>query len=198
MLMFNKRQKEIMQAAMDIAGRDGLKALTISNIANKVSLTEGAIYRHFSSKDEIIRNILNTIFLTMTQHVGEIITQNDTASSKLKKIIEFILHDFKENPAHESLLFAEEFIFGNDSMRVLIYNVLNTIQLYIKQVLEQGQTHKEIREDVDAKDISLLFIGTIRVLVMKWKLSGYHLDIEAEGQKLYSTIIRLIEVKQSL
>ena len=61
--MFNKRQKEIMQAAMDIAGKEGMKALTISNIARRISVTDGAIYRHFSSKDEIIRSILNTIFL---------------------------------------------------------------------------------------------------------------------------------------
>ncbi len=187
-----------MRAATSIAGSDGIRAVTISNIAKKVSITEGAIYRHFSSKDEIIRNILNTIFLTMTQHVGKIITQNDTASSKLKNIIELVLRDFKENPAHESLLFAEEFIFGNDSIRVLIYNVLNTIQLYIKQVLESGQANKEILADVNAEDISLLFMGTIRVLVMKWKLSGYQLDLEAQGRQIYATIIGLIEIKQNL
>lgn len=190
--MFNKRQKEIMQAAMDIAGKEGMKALTISNIARRISVTDGAIYRHFSSKDEIIRSILNNIFLTMTQHVGEIITQDDTASSKLKNIMEFVLRDFKENPAHESLLFAEEFIFGSDSLRVFIYNVVNTIQLYIQQVIEQGQAQKELTAEVDSKNISLLFIGTIRVLVMKWKLSNYQLDIEEEGRRFYHTIMSLL------
>ncbi len=181
-----------MQAAMDIAGQKGMKALTIANIARRISLTDGAIYRHFSSKDEIIRGILDTIFLGMTQRVGEIITQNSTASSKLKKIIEFVLRDFKENPAHESFLFAEEFIFGNDSLRVFIYNVLNTIQLYIQQVIEQGQAQKELTAAVDSKNISLLFIGTIRVLVMKWKLSGYQLDIEEEGRNFHQTMMTLV------
>ena len=190
--MFNKRQKEIMQAAMDIAGREGMKALTITNIARRISVTDGAIYRHFSSKDEIIHNILNTIFLTMTQHVGEIITRDDTASSKLKNIMEFVLRDFKENPAHESFLFAEDLIYTNNTMRVFIYNVLNTIQLYIQQVIEQGQARKELTTVVDAQNASLLFIGTIRVLVMKWKLSNYQLDIEGEGRKFYHTIMSLL------
>lgn len=181
-----------MQAAIDIAGREGMKALTIANIARRISVTDGAIYRHFSSKDEIIRGILDTIFLGMTQRVGEIITQNSTASSKLKKIIEFVLRDFKENPAHESFLFAEEFIFSNDSLRAFIYNVLNTIQLYIQQVIEQGQAQKELTAAVDSKNISLLFIGTIRVLVMKWKLSGYQLDIEEEGHNFYQTMMTLV------
>ena len=181
-----------MQAAMDIAGREGMKALTITNIARRISLTDGAIYRHFSSKDEIIRGILDTIFLGMTQRVGEIITENGTASSKLKNIIEFVLRDFKENPAHESFLFTEDLIFADNSLRVFIYNVLNTIQLYIQQVIEQGQAQKELIAEIDAKNISLLFIGTIRVLVMKWKLSNYQLDIEEEGRKFYDTIMSLL------
>lgn len=190
--MYNKRQKEIVQAAMDIASQGGMKALTIGNIAKRVSLTDGAIYRHFSSKDEIIRSILNTLFLGMTQRIGEIITQNSTASFKLENIIKFVLRDFKENPSHESFLFAEEFIFGNDSLRVLIYNVVNTVQLYVQQVIEQGQAQKELIATVDAKNISLLFMGTIRVLVMKWKLSNYQLDIEEEGRDFYQTIMTLL------
>ncbi|HDR51836.1 MAG TPA: TetR/AcrR family transcriptional regulator [Mariniphaga anaerophila] len=190
--MFNKRQKEIMRAAIDIAGQEGMKALTINNIARRISLTDGAIYRHFSSKDDIICGILKTIFLGMTQRVGEIITQSGTASSKLKNIIEFVLHDFKENPAHESFLFAEDLIFANKSQRVFVYNVLNTIQLYIQQTIEQGQAQKELTAMVDAKNISLLFIGTIRVLVMKWKLSGYQLDIEEEGRQFYTTLMSLL------
>ena len=190
--MFNKRQKEIMQAAMDIAGQEGMKALTITKIARRISFTDGAIYRHFSSKDDIIRGILDTIFLRMTQRVGEIVTQSGTASSKLKNIIEFVLLDFKENPAHESFLFAEDLIFANNSLRVFIFNVLNTMQLYIQQVIEQGQAQKELTTGVDAKNISLLFIGTIRVLVMKWKLSGYQLDIEEEGRQFYTTLMSLL------
>lgn len=192
--MFNKRQTEIIQAAMDIAGKEGLKAVTITNIARRISITDGAIYRHFSSKDDIIRGILDTIFLGMAQGVGEIITQGGTASSKLKNIIEFILHDFNENPAHDSFLFAEDLIFSNDSLRILIYNMLNTMQLYIQQIIEQGQAQKELTEGIDARNISLLLIGTIRVLVMKWKLSGYQFDLEEEGRKFYTAIISLLRV----
>jgi len=192
--MFNKRQTEIIQAAMDIAGSEGLKAVTITNIARRISVTDGAIYRHFSSKDDIIRGILDTIFLGMAQGVGEIITQGGTASSKLKNIIEFILHDFNENPAHDSFLFAEDLIFSNDSLRILIYNMLNTMQLYIQQIIEQGQAQKELTAGIDARNISLLLIGTIRVLVMKWKLSGYQLDLEEEGRKFYTAIISLLRL----
>ncbi len=192
--MFNKRQTEIIQAAMDIAGSEGLKAVTITNIARRISVTDGAIYRHFSSKDDIIRGILDTIFLGMAQGVGEIITQRGTASSKLKNIIEFILHDFNENPAHDSFLFAEDLIFSNDSLRILIYNMLNTMQLYIQQIIEQGQAQKELTAGIDARNISLLLIGTIRVLVMKWKLSGYQLDLEEEGRKFYTAIISLLRL----
>ena len=43
-----------MQAALDLLAQDGLGAVTTRNIAGRIGLTEGALFRHFASKQAIL------------------------------------------------------------------------------------------------------------------------------------------------
>ena len=49
------RREEIAQAVLRIIGERGLTSLTTSNLAAEVGLTSGALFRHFASQDEILR-----------------------------------------------------------------------------------------------------------------------------------------------
>ncbi|HJN63434.1 MAG TPA: TetR/AcrR family transcriptional regulator, partial [Flavobacteriales bacterium] len=55
---FTKRQIEILDVSKDLIGTKGIQNLTIKNIANKMSFSEPAIYRHFKDKTEIIKSVL--------------------------------------------------------------------------------------------------------------------------------------------
>ncbi|HCB88771.1 MAG TPA: TetR/AcrR family transcriptional regulator, partial [Porphyromonadaceae bacterium] len=48
------RQLEIIEATGKILTASGANGLTIKNLAKEMQFSEGAIYRHFSSKEEII------------------------------------------------------------------------------------------------------------------------------------------------
>ena len=53
------RQLEIIDAAGRILTASGVSGLTIKNLANEMKFSEGAIYRHFTSKEEIIIALLD-------------------------------------------------------------------------------------------------------------------------------------------
>ena len=48
------RRREIAQAVLRIIGERGLTSLTTAAIAAEIGVTNGALYRHFSSLDEIL------------------------------------------------------------------------------------------------------------------------------------------------
>ena len=53
MKQFTERQRQIIDTSIDLIGNRSIHALTIKNIAKEIKLTEGAIYRHFFSKNDI-------------------------------------------------------------------------------------------------------------------------------------------------
>ncbi len=49
---------KILEAAVDLFSRQGFDATPVRRIAAEAGITEGAVYRHFSGKDEILDRIL--------------------------------------------------------------------------------------------------------------------------------------------
>lgn len=52
-LSTEQRQDEIVRATMDLVGEQGVEQVTTQAIADHIGLTQGAIFRHFASKEAI-------------------------------------------------------------------------------------------------------------------------------------------------
>lgn len=53
--MRGKNTKEkILEASLELFSQKGIRETTIKDIAKEVGITEGAVYRHFKSKEEIV------------------------------------------------------------------------------------------------------------------------------------------------
>ena len=51
------RKEEILYATLELAAEDGMKGVSMSQIADKVGIKAPSLYNHFKSKDEIIREM---------------------------------------------------------------------------------------------------------------------------------------------
>lgn len=51
------RKEEILYAALELASVNGMKGISMAQIADKVGIKAPSLYNHFSSKDEIIREM---------------------------------------------------------------------------------------------------------------------------------------------
>jgi AcrR family transcriptional regulator len=52
-LSSDERRNEIVQAVLDLAGEDGPDAVTTQAIADRIGVTQGALFRHFPDKEAI-------------------------------------------------------------------------------------------------------------------------------------------------
>src|SRR5512138_228812 len=71
------RRPEIVNAALTIIGRSGMRSLTVAAIAREAGMTEMNLYRHFTGKDEIL--------LAVGERVGEEIMDKAAAIAGGKK-----------------------------------------------------------------------------------------------------------------
>ena len=58
--MHNTKEK-ILLAALDLFAQDGYQAVSVSQIAGKLGITKGALYRHYQNKRDIFDHILSRI-----------------------------------------------------------------------------------------------------------------------------------------
>ncbi|MDF1810189.1 MAG: TetR/AcrR family transcriptional regulator [Phycisphaerales bacterium] len=58
---------DLRNAAIRLGARDGIHAASIRTIAKEAGVTEGAVYKHFQNKDDLIRDAYTTIVEEMAR-----------------------------------------------------------------------------------------------------------------------------------
>jgi AcrR family transcriptional regulator len=82
----NTRQK-LMAATIRLVAQGGDGAATIRNIASEVQITEGAVYRHFRSKDELCWEAYKRVVVQMAAEKQGLVTSDAPIRDRLREWI---------------------------------------------------------------------------------------------------------------
>jgi AcrR family transcriptional regulator len=85
--MAKDTKQRIARAALELFVQDGFDAATTRQIAARCDLSEGAIYRHYASKDDIARDLFLSIHMRLTALVAEAARETDTIDAAVAAII---------------------------------------------------------------------------------------------------------------
>lgn len=190
------RQQDILQAAITVIARQGLKDLTTKNLAKQMKLTEAALYRHYTSKADLIQHIL----VYFEELSAKVITEIDSRKLKpLECIRSFVMNRyllFASKPDLAKVMFSEEFLKTDPSLTYHMQTITHSHMDAIVHYIKKAQTSKDIRKELDPSDIFRIIVGSMRFTVSQWNNSGQSFDLVQTGEKLFNTIIKLIEVKK--
>ncbi|MEN8228136.1 MAG: TetR/AcrR family transcriptional regulator [Bacteroidota bacterium] len=190
--MQTARQKEIIEVALELISEKGIQGLTIKNLAKKIGITEPAIYRHYDSKIDILIAVLE-LFKQNTEQLFEKELNNDSkAIDKINHLFTKHFASFSATPSLISVIFSEE-IFRNEPVLIdKISEVIDKNDKILTTILINGQRNGEIRNDIEAKHLATMIMGTLRLFVKKWQFSAYSYNLPLEGKKLVNSILLLI------
>ena len=88
--MAKDTKQRIARAALELFVKDGFDAATTRQIAARCGLSEGAIYRHYTSKDDIARDLFLKIHTRLTQLVHD----GSTFSSEIDEIVKEVTRSY--------------------------------------------------------------------------------------------------------
>ena len=191
--MLSKRQQEIIEKSIDLISEKGIQGFTIKNLSKSVGVSEPAIYRHFESKVEILKTLLNQ-FVEMAEFFSEMMdSSNIDAIEKITFMFNQMVKLFTEKPAMISIIFSEE-IFKNEIELIdIIVGIMNKNEKTIENILLKGQKDHQIRNDFDERTMALIVMGSLRLLVKRWDLNKQNFDLKQEGKTLINSIKLLLQ-----
>ncbi|MCD4791064.1 MAG: TetR/AcrR family transcriptional regulator [Bacteroidales bacterium] len=190
--MQTERQKEIVEAALELITKKGIQGLTIKNLAKKIDITEPAIYRHFDNKIQILIAILELFKSNSEQIFSYELNNDDNVIDKIEHLFTMHFAAFSATPSLISVIFSEE-IFRNETILIdKISEIINKNDKILTTIIINGQKNGELRTDIDAKYLSTVIMGSLRLFVKKWQFSAYSFNLPKEGKKLFDSLKLLI------
>jgi AcrR family transcriptional regulator len=181
---YTKRQEEIIDKATHIIDKKGIQGLTIKNLSREISVTEGAIYRHFKNKREILDSILEQFKKNQRNFQENTLQSNDSVYDIISAFFLHFRKVFEKNPAIVSVIFAEE-IFQNDSeLTRKVNEIIQNNEAFMFKVIKKGKEMGELRKDLDEQMMVNSIFGPFRLMVKKWKMQGFKGNLKESVNQL--------------
>jgi len=172
------RQRQIVDAAGKTITEYGSEHVTVRRIAKEVGVSEGAIYRHFKSKKDILFLLAEHIEDTLLGDITKASAKGDTPLETLDNILRNHLSATEQRRGISFQIIAEIVSYGDKKLNRKIYDVIDKYVSHLKDILSQGVKAGEVRDDIDLDSAAILLFGMIQGLVNIWALSNYSFNLE--------------------
>ncbi|MBW6483469.1 MAG: TetR/AcrR family transcriptional regulator [Vicingaceae bacterium] len=191
---FSDRQIQIIEAATKRIDKNGIQELTIKNLANDLALSEAALYRHFKSKNEILLGMLSYFVIEMKEKINKIIA-NETKKpcDILRDLFNNQLNTFTQNPAIVSVVFSEGIFQFNNELSNKLSEMMDLMHEKINALIKKGQDEECFNKILSPAVATTMIMGSMRMVVLKWKLSGNKSNLVKDGQAMLNGILKMIE-----
>ena len=167
------RQHQIFDAVRDLIINRGMEGVTINSIADAVGLTEGAIYRHFSSKQQILSLLIDDTERSLLDTVEKAQVVGESALENLKHILDSLFSEKYGSQAVTFVIITEAMGFNGIGLSNRVLELMNRFLESAKRVLRQGVEDGTLHADLDSDAAATAFLGLVQSLATLWALSGY-------------------------
>jgi AcrR family transcriptional regulator len=158
------KQREIIQAALDIVSREGYSKCTIRNVAARVGVTEPAVYRHFKNKLELLTVMLEELQAVILPSLNLKAEEGNTLHGCLQDFSVRIFHALTEHPEFGIFLFFEEAFHQEKDLKPTLLGMVERAQAQLSRGVERLQEQKLCRTDLPAGSLALMLMGTLRLM----------------------------------
>lgn len=182
------RRTQIADAARALTVRYGSEHITVRRIAKEIGVSEGALYRHFKSKRDILSFMVERIeedwMADMAKDSAPGLTPLEILSRSLRNHVSAI----EQRRGVSFQVVAEIISLGDRELNRKASEALNRYTARIRDLLAEGIETAEVRNDIDPDRAATLIAAAIQGAVNRWALGNCSYNLEEEYESLWRTL----------
>jgi len=191
-----ERRAVTVQAVVELAAEQNPNDITTSAIANRMGLTQGALFRHFANKAAILQAVMEWVAERLLSRLDKAIQGAPSPLAALEAMfmahVEFVV----EHPGVPRILFGELQHPEKTASKCVVQKLIILYGKRLQRLLEEGKACEELDAHLDTEASAILFIGTIQGLVMQSLLVGDVVSIRHDAPRVFAIYRRGIRRTQ--
>ncbi len=166
------RRHQIVQTVRRIVATHGMASFTIQELAREVGVSEGAIYRHFKSKDDILLSLIQEIERNLQQAISDSARPKDGALDQLKHLMQRHFSSLERRNGVSFVVISEALSFADAQVKHATRQMVEHYLERIESILKAGAEQGEYDGRIDTKAAALMYFGMIQGSVTLWTFSN--------------------------
>ena len=145
-----ERRLQILQALAEMLEQPKGERVTTAALAAKLSVSEAALYRHFASKAQMFEGLIEFIESTLFGLINQITREEEHGLAQVQQITNLLLTFSERNPGMTRVLVGDALINEDDRLQVRINQLLDRLELSLKQCFRTAMVQEHLPPDTDA------------------------------------------------
>ena len=187
------RQLEIIEAAGKLLTVSGVSGLTIKNLAKEMKFSESAIYRHFTSKEEIIIAMLDYVAEVIDQRLNKVILVDDDPETKFNALFQSQFNFFTNNTHFVVAVFSDGLMEESQRINEIINRLMSVKVKHLTPIIIEAQQKGVFTNSVTSDELMSIVMGTFRLLMYKWRIANFEFDLKRNGENMVQSLLTLIK-----
>lgn len=192
----DKRRAVTVDAVVELAAEQNPSEITTAAIAKRMNLTQGALFRHFPSKDAIWQAVIAWVAERLLARVDGAIEAAGSPLSALEAVFMTHIEFVAAHPGVPRMIFGELQHAEGTVARRMVRTLLERYGERLVNLIEEGKAQGLLAREVDTAASATLFIGTIQGLVMQSLLAGNADLVLAQAPAIFAIYRRAIRKMQ--
>ncbi|MEY2340700.1 TetR/AcrR family transcriptional regulator [Acidithiobacillus sp. IBUN Pt1247-S3] len=182
----DERRAVTVEAVVELAATQNPSEITTSAIAAHMGVTQGALFKHFPSKEAILEAVMEWVAERLLGRLDQAASAAASPLSALEAM--FMAHvDFvTAHPGVPRMLFGELQRAEATAPKRLAQMLIRRYGERLRRLIDAGKTAGELSAELDTAAATVLFIGTIQGLVMQSLLAGDHQFIRRQAPGVFA------------
>ncbi|HEX6016595.1 MAG TPA: TetR/AcrR family transcriptional regulator [Burkholderiaceae bacterium] len=193
----DERRAATVEAVLALAAQQDPSAITTTAIAERMKLTQGALFKHFPTKDAIWEAVIGW---ASERLLGRIDDAARAAASPLAAVegVFFAHIDFvARHPGVPRVMFGELQRKERTPAKRMARQLMLGYRERVQSLVERGQAQGEIAREIDAATAATLLIGMVQGLVMQAMLNGDLTCVRTQAPNAFAIYRRGLEGRNS-
>lgn len=188
-----ERREVTVETVIDLAAEQNPADITTGAIAKRMGVTQGALFRHFPSKDAILQAVMEWVAERLLARIDRAISASASPLDALEAVFMTHIDFISEHPGVPRMLFGELQRAEQTMAKRMAQTLIQHYGERLGRLVAEGKERGELAQALDDKAAVTLFIGTIQGLVMQSLLAGDVRRIRASAPGTFSLYRRAIE-----
>lgn len=181
-----QRRAATIETVVELAASQNPGDITTTAIAGHMNLTQGALFRHFPTKEAIWKAVMEWVAERLLARIDGAAADQDSPLAALRAIFMSHTEFVADHPGVPRMLFGELQRAESTPARRIARTLIQHYGERLQRLIEQAKACGELPDSLDNEAAITLFIGTIQGLVMQSLLAGDVQRIRREAAGVFA------------
>jgi TetR/AcrR family transcriptional regulator len=171
--MGGERKLQILRAVAEMLEAPRPDRITTAALAQRLQVSEAALYRHFASKAQIYEGLIAFIETTLFGLIGKLTGEHSSGIEQADAMVRVLLGFAEKNPGMTRVLIGDALVLEDERLQLRINQLLDRVESSLKQSLRIAAGEGGLPGSEDPSALANLLISHVIGRWHQYARSGF-------------------------